>query len=509
MIDVPEKSLLRPYSEALQWDKLMPVYAEATLFESTVEANLHAGPLSAKALYELNTSAIKGKIQSGGLDATIAGDVEKKIHIDSKISDIPQLMKSVSDVYTLDNLPKVDGSANLSVEINALKKIDLSVKSPLVSYHTDHKSVTDIRDIDLLLHYEDGNVSLKHYSVTYDKEKIFSTKPSEISFDDKSIILSPLWVNDQLKAEGSYNLKTKKGKVTAEAKSLHISHEMIDLDAKVDSVTLRDGNKTNVQGKIVLLDGDIHYDISQKSFVTDSDIIIVQDMKKEQNSTFMDNLSVDLQMKTKKPLVYNKDAIRIKANVDVGIHKVEYGDLLLLGSVEILKGGTYIFQNKKFTLDKSNVYFTGNPTKPLLDIKVHYKTINYLVTIAITGTPDLPNIAFSSKPRLSKEQILSLILFDTEGGAGTNSGDEMMKMMGGAVAKSALNNMGVKIDHLVLGEGNSIEVGKKLTNKIMIIYVNDVISEVKLKYEHSPHTESVIGASEKSQSYDIIYKKDF
>jgi len=77
------------------------------------------------------------------------------------------------------------------------------------------------------------------------------------------------------------------------------------------------------------------------------------------------------------------------------------------------------------------------------------------------------------------------------------------------MAKSALNDLGIKLDHLVLGEGNSVEVGKKLTNKITIIYVNDIVSKVKLKYEHSPRTESVIGASEESQSYDIIYKRDF
>ena len=81
--------------------------------------------------------------------------------------------------------------------------------------------------------------------------------------------------------------------------------------------------------------------------------------------------------------------------------------------------------------------------------------------------------------------------------------------MGGAMAKSALSDMGVKLDHLVLGEGNSIEVGKKLTDKMTIIYVNDVVSGVKLQYRHSPRTESVIQMSEESQSYDIIYKDDF
>ena len=85
----------------------------------------------------------------------------------------------------------------------------------------------------------------------------------------------------------------------------------------------------------------------------------------------------------------------------------------------------------------------------------------------------------------------------------------MMKMMGGAMAKSAFSNIGVELDHLVLGAGNSVEVGKNLTDEITIIYINDVIPVVKLKYEHSSRMESVISADEESQAYDIIYKWDF
>ena len=509
VINVPKDSLLRPYSEALKWDALMPVKVEADLLAKSVEAKIQAGELQTKVEYDLNTTEVKGMIHLGGLKANVSGIAEKEMKVDSTITDIPSLMKSVSNIYTLDELPKVEGSVNISLSIKELKEARLSLKSPLVVYHSDHKSSMDISDLDVLLHYEENKLLLDHYAVTVAKEKIYATKPSIISLDDNIITLKPLWVNDALKAEGTYDLKTKKGKVVAQADKLHISHELIDLDGKVDITTLLDGNKTEVKGKIILLGGDIHYDLSQKSFASDSDIIIVQDMKSEQRSPFMENLSVGLQIETKSPLVYKKDAINIKANVDLGVHKVEHTDLLVLGTVEVLKGGTYIFQDKRFVLDKSFIHFTGNPSKPLLDIKVKYKALNHMVTISITGSADLPHITFASKPSLNKEQILSLILFDTEAGAGTNSGDDMMKMMGGAMAKSVLNNIGIKLDHLVLGEGNSIEVGKKLTDKITIIYVNDIVSEVKLKYKHGSHTESVIGASEISESYDIVYKLDF
>ena len=141
----------------------------------------------------------------------------------------------------------------------------------------------------------------------------------------------------------------------------------------VDLKSVFDGNKTAINGEITLLGGNIHYDLGQKTYASDSDIIIVQDMKEKQESPFMDNLSVAVQIKTKEPLVYKKGAVDIKAAVDLSVYKAEYSELMVLGSVEIFKGGSYTFEGKKFILDKSYIYFTGNPNKPLLDASVKYK----------------------------------------------------------------------------------------------------------------------------------------
>jgi translocation and assembly module TamB len=173
-----------------------------------------------------------------------------------------------------------------------------------------------------------------------------------------------------------------------------------------------------------------------------------------------------------------------------------------------VKGGTYNFQGKRFVVKKGDIYFTGNPSKPLLDVEVDYQAENYLITISVSGTPALPVINFSSKPSLTREQILSVILFDSAEGAGSNSSEDMMKMMGGAMAKSALANAGVKIDYLSLGTDGSMEIGKKITDKITVIYGSGEVSSVEVKYRHSPRTESVLKFDEISQSYDIVYRRD-
>ena len=509
VIDIPKTSLLRPYSEELKWDSINPVSVDAILLDDAVDARLKAGTLSSTMKYNIESTHIDGNIILGGLKADISGIAKEKIGMNMQINAMASLIESIESLYVLGDVPVVKGSANVLLEVDAMKKANLILSSPHITYEPDHKTVHDIEDIDLEVGLTESEIVLNKYKLTFAKQKIFATKPSKIIFNDDVVNMNELWINDDLKVDGNYSLKTKKGTINAGAKALHLVHEIIDFDSDIDIKTVLDGNRTSVKGKVILLGGDIKYDMAQKTFASDSDILIVQDMKENEPSTFMDNLSAEIQVQTKKPLVYKRGNINMKANVDLGIHKTEQSDLMVLGSVELLKGGSYIFEGKKFVLDKSFVYFTGNPNKPLLEVTVNYESLNHFITVFITGTADRPNINFSSKPSLTKEQILSVILFDSEAGAGTNSGDDMMKMMGGAMAKSALNDLGVKVDHLVLGAGNSVEIGRKLTDEITIIYVNDIISSVKLKYEHSRHMESVISAGEESQSYDIIYKNDF
>lgn len=508
IMHIPKESLLYVYNEEMKWDSLNPMKSEVILLDNSIDVLLTAGTISVNAQYDLNSTQIDGKVVLGGLKADVSGSVEDKITVDTKINSMKTLINSVESVYTLGDIPVVKGSAELSVALSEMKNVDMTLKSPQIIYQADRKTEHYVNDIDLAVNLQDKKVVLDRYKFTYAGQKLFSTKPSTILVSDQNVTVDPLWLNDALKVLGAYDLKERNGTIDAKAQKLHIAHEIVDLDSDVDIKTVLDGNKTSVNGVITLLGGKIHYDLGQKTYASDSDIIIVQDMKEKEASPLMDNLSALVQIKTQKPLIYKKGNVDIKAAVDLSVYKAEKSELMLLGSVEIFKGGSYTFEGKKFILDKSYVHFTGNPNKPLLEVSVDYKSLHHLITIKVTGSADTPNITFTSKPSLTKEQILSIILFDSESGAGTNSGEDMMKMMGGAMAKSALSNLGVQLDYLVLGEG-SVEVGKKLTDEITIIYVNDEVSSVKLKYEHGKRTESVIGVSEESQSYDILYKKDF
>ncbi len=507
--NIPADSLLKNFDNNVKWNAINPLVINAELDKEDATLKLKSKELSSDIKYALDKGEVDGTIRLAGLVTHVKGMAKEKITIKSNVNSIASLMSSIQSFYTLEGLPPVEGALNLSVDITKLKQADLSLSSPKIIYHADRETEYLVNDVKLVVSADKSKVQLKSYAVTYDEMKVFSTKPSVINLKEETVEIAPLWLNDQLKVVGTYNLKTAKGDISADARTLHIAHKMIELDSAINIKTVLNEGKTSVKGKVVLLGGKIHYDMGTKTYPSDSDIIIVQEMKKEEASPFMDNLSMFIDVTTKKPLVYKQGPIDIKAKVDLDVHKGEHGDLMVLGEANILKGGSYTFEGKKFVLDKSNIYFTGNLEKPLLDISVKYKSLSHLITIAVSGTPAAPNITFSSVPSLSREEILSVILFDSEGGAGTNSGDDMMKMMGGAMAKSALSDMGIKLDHLAIGTDGSVEVGKKITDKITFIYINDEIPEVKVKYQHGSRWESVISADEESQAYDIVFKKDF
>ncbi len=506
---IPKDSLLKNFDKNIKWGAISPLVIDVNLDEYNALLKLKSKELSTHIKYLLESGQIDGTMNLAGLVTDINGIVAEKMFITTNISSMTSLMTSVKSLYMIEDLPLLEGSLNASVEVLKLEQINLSLTSPKIIYKSEHKTESVINDVQLDIHANASKIELKSYNIIYDDMKFFSTKASTIYIKENLIDIDPLWVNDQLKVLGTYDIKTRKGDILTDANSLQVEHKFIKFDSTVNIQTVLNGDKTSIKGKVVLLGGDIHYDLGTKSYPSDSDIIIIQDMKEAEANPFMDNLSINIDVTTKKPLIYKQGPIDIKANAHVSVHKSELADIMVLGDVTLQKGGSYTFEGKKFILDESKIYFTGNPNKPLLDINVKYKSLNHLITIGISGTPSSPNILFSSVPSLKKEQILSIILFDSAEGAGTNSGEDMMKMMGGAMAKSALADMGIKLDHLAIGADGSVEVGKKLTDKITFIYVNTDIPEVRVKYQHNSRVESVISTDEISQAYDIVYKRDF
>ena len=507
---IPQDSLLKQLDKNIRWSAVSPLNATVNVTKEDIAVSINSSRIDAKMKVDPYKEIVEGWISLAGLLTTLETQKDRSVVIRTNVDSISRLLKTVDQFYHIPELPRVEGKADVTLLLSSKRpELLLTLTSPNVIYYADRKTTHDINDVKIVIGSNEKEIRLDSYQLTYNGMKFFSTKPSLIDLQEDQLTIKQIWLNDQLKVTGDVNLKTMEGELLAQADTFHFSHEMIDMDSKIDIKTVFNGENTDIKGKVTLLDGEIHYDLARQTFPTDSDILIVQDMKKKKSSPFMDHLSMAVQIDTQKPLVYKEGAANIKAKADIQIHKAVFSDPMVLGSIDIVDGSSYMFQGKKFVLEKSHIYLTGDPSKPLLDLTVKYKALRHLITIRITGTPSVPNVMFSSVPSLNKEQILSIILFDSEEGAGTNDANEMMKMMGGAMAKSALNDLGVKIDHLVFGQDGSIEIGKKITKNVTVIYINGEIPEMKVKYQYNPSLDVVIGASERSESIDAVYIKDF
>jgi translocation and assembly module TamA len=159
----------------------------------------------------------------------------------------------------------------------------------------------------------------------------------------------------------------------------------------------------------------------------------------------MDNLIASIKVNTEQPLNYKTEEANIKINTDLIILKAPKGPVQVLGTVEILKGSSYSFKNKKFVLNKSII----------------------AINIQVTGSHTTPNIILSSIPYMNRQEILSVLLFGSQEGVGDHSEDDMVKMMGGkmvqsvfstaggAMTKRVLSDIGINIDNIPFFGGSS------------------------------------------------------
>ncbi len=508
-VTLAKNSLLYGVDPNIQWKNITPLHLTLQQEKQNLQANLKAGEITSYLRYTAQSDDVEGKVSVQGVEALLSGKLSGEMALQSSVDSFNRLFKTISHFYTLKNPPKVEGALALSVVKKADGMIVLELESPKILYKSGRKSKQVLQDVHLELSKLADRIIIPNYNLLYNGMHLYATKPSSLKLTPQSVQIDTFWINDALTLTGDLDFKKMQGEIRAKAEKFHFSHELVDLDAQIDITAAFQGENTNVTGDVTVLGGQIHYDLSTKSFPDDSDIVIVQQMKKKEPNPFMDHLSMQININSKEPLAYKSGPVDMGLKLALGVHKAPFDKISLLGSVDIVDGSSYLFEKKKFTFDKSHIYMTGDPNKPMLDVKIKYKALRHVITISVTGTPAVPNILFSSVPSLSKEQILSIILFDSEEAAGKNNAEDMMKMMGGAMAKSALNDLGVEIDHLVLGEGNSVEVGKKISDKVTVIYINGEVPRVEVKYRHSPTVEVVVGASETSQSVDVVYIKDF
>ncbi len=160
---------------------------------------------------------------------------------------------------------------------------------------------------------------------------------------------------------------------------------------------------------------------------------------------------------------------------------------IVTGEARVVRG-TYSFASRRFELTRGIVSFEGGPlANPVINIAASTTAEGVTAIINITGTGQMPRIAFSSTPTLPQDEVLSRLLF---GSSVTNlSATEAIQLAsalnGLRGSGGGLNPLGqlrsaAGIDRLrILGEddttgrGMALAAGKYLTDDIYVEIITD------------------------------------
>lgn len=494
-MEFPKESLLHNFDNNLHLNKLGKIALDATIENNqSINLALNAKRIGAKVHYD--NKNINAALNIASQKLKLDGNIDQMLTLDLELSSIKQLLKTIQPIYS--ELPKLRGELFGKAIMKQQKSVDVTLQSKYITINKEK-----ISNIALHATSDLKSVTILNYSLNIDQFKLYATKEARVKWNKSMINLEQFWINDDAQIKGVYDSKNAKGEFAITSKALRIYYPKY-IDTKLISdlkIKLSQGD-TDISGLAQLNGGKIFFkpDNSQ-NFALDKDIIIQK--KSPQSSS---KLSINVALLTPKPLIYKAKDADIQANLYLQVTQEPKKPLKLYGMIAFNDWTSYyILQNKKIRLYKSSaIHFIGDPTRPNLDIKAHYKGLGAKIEIIVVGDPSTPVLNFNSTPTMTKEQILSLLLLDTPAGGNVNQKEQLEYLLGGALAKSLLSNIGLRVDHFVISS-DKFEIGRKIGDKITVIYLGDTVSSVKVIYQHSPNIEADFIINKESSSMDIFY----
>ena len=449
----------------------------------------------------LNSTQLSYQDFNADIDAKITIDSSKNMNITLNSSQIES------------NNMRADITAD--VNIDAYKNIYVALNSHKISLLKEGEVTQEIHKLSTNFSIFEENITLHNYSFYLRNNPyirhIFSKKPAYLTYQNGTIYSKELWFNDQINITGHYVIPTKKGKLRLQSDYFPYSDKDFDLATSFKLLLQLDKERVYVNGNVKLLGNQINYALSNLGLSEDSDIVIVQEMKEKEES-ILNNIKLYVTVENEIPLKYRTKEIHLNLLNEITIVKEYNKDINLLGKTKISKG-YYLQEDKKFFLDESYIYFYGNPKDAVLDIHANYVKDKYKIKIFISGSSSDPIINFSSEPYLTQREILSLILFDTSA-SNSGAGTAVYAMLGGLFAKELIKNLGVPLDHFLLGEGIderlSLELGEKISDDVTVIYQHENGRDgVKVKIDHNLNFETdIIIQPPHASSIEFLYKSD-
>ena len=412
---------------------------------------------------------------------------------------IQDLLTHLSELLPLPTIPN-DGELAITAHYDK-GRYRATIKAP--------KLTGEPSFLELELHGDPHRLIIDYYATYIKGHGIYATKPSIILLNDK-ITIERFWIEDKVLLQGHFWPKSKKGELTAVAKRYHYSsiegEATIDADLKA-TLSLP---KIEIDGSVWLEDGTITYAPKKIRSIEDPDIVVVDQITPKEDY-FTKNVALSIHIGSKRDILYKIPGLVVWIRPDLSLYKEYQKPLELLGLLRIVRG-RYEIADQYFLILPSTLSFYGPPTTPLLDLHLKTRRDRYIIFITISGDAQHPILSFDSEPYLKPNEILTLLTFGSSGellGSTLGTG-RFTSLLSNLFLKDLLKQLGLKLDTLTLTTARGrmgFEIGTHLSDKISVIYKNDEISTIIIRYELSDHieTEAIFGPSK--SGVHLYYRK--
>lgn len=499
-------SILTKIDKKLKSDKLFPINCLFTHKNKTIKLNAFNHDINLTSIFnkDINTSIM---IDDTKIDILQQDD---KIKYTLHTLSLKDFIAKIQNYYKIPNI-SADGELDLYGDYNNnTSNIHIDSKWFLYEYakykyfFTENTSLNAFlsKNILTITDFDSSGYILEKY------RKLFFTKSSVITFDENSTKLDII-LNDAISING-YIADTTSLSISSDY--YHLNEPEADLFLNFRLNFFSSNSTSSLKGKITLLKGTIKYKPKNSHEVNDEDIVFIN--KQKTKNTNSKNFNININIMSKKNLKYILGKNKIIFSNDITLFKEKKDRLYVYGFVKVIDG-TYYSDDKRFELGSGEILFTGELLNPYLNLKAYYNKDPYNITILIGGKLDSPILNFTSTPYLTQNDILSILLFNTKASSLTNStsnSNPALSLFGSSFAKGVANSLGVKLDRIELSttkDGNiGFELEKKINNKVTIIYQNDLVQTIKIRYKNSHNIETNLIFSPESSGIDIIYKNE-
>jgi len=410
-------------------------------------------PLTRIELLEKGSLTVKGRGEPGKtLDFDIKGDIP--------LEAVASLVKEIE-------------SATGQILLNA--SIKGPVEAPLVNGELVFKGLgMAVEGVEQDLKNIEGSIKL-----TPEKIEILGFKGylDEGRFDIGGSVELEKWV------ARSFDIK-----FNAHQLSLDIP-DLMDLSINCDLGLAGSDQASKLKGEIVLLEGRYYKDV-------ELDLIAaatrktrkIKPVKENSLPDFLKTIALKVDISRREPLLVDNNLAYLEISPDLTIQGT--AAMPVLAGRAMVDSGRINFQRTEFEVKKGVIDFV-NPYKidPLIDIEGEIQIRSWIITLAVSGTPDNLEIKFSSSPPEQHGDILSLIAFgktnrelrSADGGGRFSPEGIFADMMADSLEKSLKDASGM--DYLEIdtsdkdntgSRGVNVTVGTDLSRQISVKYGVDV-----------------------------------